>query len=48
MIEKLGIELTEQDKNLTEEKLLKVVMSKWLPAAESILEMVVVHLPSPI
>lgn len=47
MLEKLGIELTQEDKLLTDKHLLKAVMSKWLPAADCLLEMMVLHLPSP-
>lgn len=47
MLKKLEIELTEEDKKLTDKHLLKAVMSKWLPAADCLLEMMVLHLPSP-
>jgi len=47
MLVKLGIELTQEDKLLTDKHLLKAVMSKWLPAADCLLEMMVLHLPSP-
>jgi elongation factor 2 len=43
----LGIELKADDKNLQQKKLLKSVMQKWLPADEALLEMMVLHLPSP-
>jgi elongation factor 2 len=32
---------------LTGKHLLKTVMSKWINAADTLLEMIVVHLPSP-
>ncbi len=47
MLQKLGIELTQEDRTLTDKHLLKAVMSKWLPAADCLLEMMVLHLPSP-
>lgn len=34
-------------KDLTAKKLMKAVMSAWLPAADALLEMIVSHLPSP-
>lgn len=48
MAENVGVSLTEEEKKtLTGKQLLKRIMQKWLPAADSILEMIVVHLPSP-
>lgn len=44
----VGVHLTEEiKKTLTGKPLLKYIMQKWLPAAEAVLEMIVVHLPSP-
>jgi elongation factor 2 len=48
MIKSLGIKLSNDDKLLVEKKLLKRVMQKWLPAADTLLEMMVCHLPSPL
>ena len=47
MLKTLEVELTQEDKLLTGKHLLKAVMSKWLPAADTLLEMMVLHLPSP-
>lgn len=47
MLDTLGLTLTQEDKNLTGKHLLKAVMMKWLNAADTLLEMMVVHLPSP-
>jgi elongation factor 2 len=48
MAEAVGVTLTEETKKtLTGKQLLKHIMQKWLPAADAILEMIVVHLPSP-
>ena len=47
LLTKLSIELTQEEKALTDKVLLKTVMSKWLPAADCLLEMMVLHLPSP-
>ncbi|KCV70324.1 elongation factor 2 [Fonticula alba] len=48
MIEKLGITLRGEERDLTERHLLRCVMRKFLPAADAILEMLVIHLPSPV
>ncbi|CAM9185765.1 unnamed protein product [Ectocarpus fasciculatus] len=48
MAENVGVTLTEEErKTLTGKPLLKRIMQKWIPAADAILEMIVVHLPSP-
>jgi len=44
----VGVTLTEEiKKSLVGKPLLKHIMQKWLPAADAILEMIVLHLPSP-
>jgi len=48
MAEAVGVTLPEEiKKTLTGKALLKYIMQKWIPAADAILEMIVVHLPSP-
>ena len=47
MCEKLDIKLTSDERDLEGKALLKVVMRKFLPAGDSLLEMIVLHLPSP-
>jgi elongation factor 2 len=48
MCKTVGVTLSEETKKtLTGKPLLKHIMQKWLPAADAILEMIVVHLPSP-
>lgn len=48
MATQVGVTLTEDErKELTGKPLLKRIMQKWIPASEAVLEMVVVHLPSP-
>jgi len=44
----LKIVLKGEEKDLTGKPLLKLVMQKFLPAADALLEMIVVHLPSPV
>lgn len=43
----VGLSLSAEDRNLQTKKLLKAVMQKWLPADKALLEMMVLHLPSP-
>lgn len=48
MAEAVKVNIPEEiKKTLTGKPLLKYIMQKWLPAADAILEMIVVHLPSP-
>ncbi|CAI4372223.1 CDN_1a_G0012300.mRNA.1.CDS.1 [Saccharomyces cerevisiae] len=48
LLEKLEIVLKGDEKDLEGKALLKVVMRKFLPAADALLEMIVLHLPSPV
>nr|UGN13547.1 elongation factor 2 [Placilonga atlantica] len=43
----IGVTLKGEDAALKDKKLLKRVMQLWLPAADALLEMIVLHLPSP-
>jgi len=47
MLQKLQVEIPKDAKELTGKPLLKRVMQTWLPAAETLLQMIVNHLPSP-
>lgn len=47
MITALKINIKNEEKELVGKHLLKVVMSRWLNAADIILEMMILHLPSP-
>jgi elongation factor 2 len=47
MLTKLEIPMKSEEKELVGKQLLKVVMKKFLPAGEALLEMIVIHLPSP-
>jgi len=48
MLEKLDISLKNDEKEMEGKLLLKTVMKKFLPAGEALLEMIVIHLPSPV
>ncbi|GBG34954.1 Elongation factor 2 [Hondaea fermentalgiana] len=47
MLKALDIQLKKDQLELRGKPLIKPVMQKWLPAADAILEMMVMHLPSP-
>jgi elongation factor 2 len=47
MISKLGIEIKGEDADLLGKHLLRKVMQKWIMASEALLEMIILHLPSP-
>jgi elongation factor 2 len=47
MTTSLKINLSTEEKELEGKQLLKAIMRKWLPAADMLLEMIVIHLPSP-
>jgi len=48
MLQAVGVELKPDEQDLVGKPLLKRVMQKWLPAGDAVLEMIVVHLPSPV
>jgi elongation factor 2 len=47
MLDKLEIKLLQDERDLEGKALLKVVMRKFVPASEALLEMIVIDLPSP-
>lgn len=47
LLDGLGIKLTTEDKKCTGRELIRCGFQKWLMAADALLEMIVLHLPSP-
>merc|ERR1712166_88078 len=47
LINMVGVKLTNDEKQLVGKPLVKTVMRKWLSASDALLEMIVIHLPSP-
>jgi len=47
MLKSLNVSLTAEEREQVPKRLLKTVMMKFLPAAETLLQMIVAHLPSP-
>jgi elongation factor 2 len=48
MVKKLNIDIPKEERDNVGKPLLKAVMRTWLPAAETLLGMIVNHLPSPL
>ncbi|KAL0325784.1 UNVERIFIED_CONTAM: Elongation factor 2 [Sesamum radiatum] len=47
MLQKLGVTMKSEEKDLMGKALMKRVMQTWLPASSALLEMMIFHLPSP-
>lgn len=45
---KIEVTLKHEDKDKDGKQLLKTVMRQWLPAGEALLQMIAIHLPSPV
>ena len=48
LLKKMGIKLTADENDLIGKPLMKVVMKKWLPAGDALLQMITMYLPSPV
>merc|ERR1711936_739905 len=48
LLEKLSIKLSVEDKELEGKPLIKKITQKWLPAGETMLQLITIHLPSPV
>lgn len=47
MLEQLGVELAHEQRERRKKDLMKIVCQKWINAAEALLEMIIMKLPSP-
>lgn len=47
LLASLDVKLTTEDKELRQKPLMKRILQKWIPADQALLEMMVLHLPSP-
>ncbi|EDW10785.1 eukaryotic translation elongation factor 2 isoform X2 [Drosophila mojavensis] len=48
LLEKIGVKLQPDEQEQQGKVLLKTVMRNWLPAGETLLQMIAIHLPSPV
>lgn len=48
LVDKIGVNLSADEKETEGKTLMRTVMKKWLPVDDALLEMFVVHLPSPV
>merc|ERR1711977_334746 len=48
LLTKLNIKLSAEDKELEGKPLIKKITQKWLPAGETMLQLITIHLPSPV
>jgi elongation factor 2 len=48
LAEKMGVKLDAEEKALQPKQMLKTIMRKWLPAGDALLQMICIHLPSPV
>lgn len=48
LISKLEIKLDENERDLEGKPLMKAMVRKWLPAGDALLQMICIHLPSPV
>jgi len=48
LAEKLGVQFVNADLELEKKALFKIIMKKWLPAGDTLLQMITIHLPSPV
>ena len=47
ILKSIDVHITNEDRELEDKKLLKTILARWINAADIILEMMVIHLPSP-
>ena len=47
LLEKLGIKLSSEELETSGKILMRNVMQKWIDASDALIEMIILHLPSP-
>ena len=47
LVDTMGVKLTSEDKENSDKKLMRIILQKWINAADALLEMMIHHLPSP-
>jgi elongation factor 2 len=47
LVDTMGVKLSSEEKELTDKKLMRTILQKWINAADALLEMMIHHLPSP-
>lgn len=47
IMDTMQVKLTSEERELTDKKLMKIILQKWINAGDALLEMMVHHLPSP-
>jgi len=47
LLDKLNVKLNAEEKDMEGKPLVKVFMRKWIPAGDTMLQMITIHLPSP-
>lgn len=47
MCKKIGVTLSKEEEELEGKKIVRMVMQRWINASESLIEMIICHLPSP-
>ena len=48
LLKRMNIKLVGEEKDLIGKPLMKVVMKRWLPAGDALLQMITMYLPSPV
>jgi len=48
LLERLSIKLNSEERELEGKPLIKKIMQKWLPAGDTMLQLITIHLPSPV
>jgi len=47
LMDTMGVKLSSEERELTDKKLMRTILQKWINAADALLEMMIHHLPSP-